>query len=221
MWGNYASLHNFNTFTPFLFVRYYSWWVKIDLIYTPFLRKVKQSSSREDENSTRASLSWCLIGLAVLLCVSASVCVAAGLHCTVHVSDWIASSSRLEDDQLGATGSAREPKPAANKHVRIRALYKHTKIYFKLIRLIFLLNQLRHQRLEQWKQSLPLWRVTVAPATTSLPLQLHLPTQHPSPRSAGKGWFKHTVASPIAHWFPFLCVSPSLSGDNDGYKHIS
>lgn len=50
-----------------------------------------------------SDFSWRLIGSSVLLCVSASicVCVAAGLHCTVHVSDWSASSSSLEDDQLG------------------------------------------------------------------------------------------------------------------------
>ena len=70
----------------------------------------------------KIALDFSGVSLVLLLCVSASACVAAGLHCTVHVSDWSPSSSSLEDDQLGATRSAREPKPTANKHVRIRTL---------------------------------------------------------------------------------------------------
>lgn len=53
--------------------------------------------------------------------------------------------------------------------------------------IIFLLKQ----RLEQSKQSLPWWRVTLA--TTSPLLHLHHPTQRPSPRSAGTGRFRQCL----------------------------
>lgn len=55
------------------------------------------------------------------VCQPPSVWLLAGTV-LLHVLGWRASSSNLEDDQLGATGSAGKPKPTANKHARIRTL---------------------------------------------------------------------------------------------------
>lgn len=61
----------------------------------------------------------------------------------------------------------------------------HTTFYTTLISVIFLPNQPRHRQ-EQWKQSHLSWQVIAGQVTTYPLLQLHPPTQHLSPHSAGR-----------------------------------